>query len=199
MNLAAMNVIDIFLVTLFLIICVLLIIVVLLQKGRGGGLGAAFGGAASSAFGTRVGDVFTWVTIVLTALFLLLAVGTTMWFRPSPGQVAHPVFTPPPDESYTEPIDVTITCETLGVKIYYTLDGSVPDEQSTPYESPVRVEPGTQLVARAYRSGGWEPSRPAGGWYGPAPEIEETTTLPAITGEEEIQPASQPVDAVPAM
>ncbi|HAU37680.1 MAG TPA: preprotein translocase subunit SecG, partial [Phycisphaerales bacterium] len=61
---------------LFLIICVLLIVVVLLQKGRGGGLGAAFGGVGSSAFGTRVGDVFTWVTIVLTALFLLAACGT---------------------------------------------------------------------------------------------------------------------------
>ncbi len=50
---------DILLGTLFIIICVLLIVVVLLQKGRGGGLGAAFGGAASSAFGTKVGDVFT--------------------------------------------------------------------------------------------------------------------------------------------
>ena len=59
--------------TLAAAICVLLIVVVLLPKGRGGGLGAAFGGLGSSAFGTRVGDVFTWVTIVLTALFLVLA------------------------------------------------------------------------------------------------------------------------------
>jgi len=61
---------DIFIGALFIIVCLMLIVVVLVQKGRGGGLGAAFGGAASSAFGTRVGDVFTWVTIVLTALFL---------------------------------------------------------------------------------------------------------------------------------
>ena len=68
--------------TLFIVICVLLIIVVLLQKGRGGGLGAAFGGMGSSAFGTKIGDVFTWVTIVLVALFLLLAIGTQlMWKR----------------------------------------------------------------------------------------------------------------------
>ena len=104
---------DLFLVAIFLIVCILLIIVVLLQKGRGGGLGAAFGGAASSAFGTRVGDVFTWVTIILTALFLLLAAGTAMWFRPSAGQVADVRFSPGPGP-YTEPVDVTLSCPTPG-------------------------------------------------------------------------------------
>ena len=63
---------EIFLFTLFVITCVLLILVVLLQKGRGGGLGAALGGTGGSAFGTRTGDVLTWVTIVLTSLFLIL-------------------------------------------------------------------------------------------------------------------------------
>ena len=42
----------ILLLTLFIVICVLLVIVILLQKGRGGGLGAVFGGAGSAAFGT---------------------------------------------------------------------------------------------------------------------------------------------------
>ena len=85
---------DTFLGVLFAVICVLLIIVVLLQKGRGGGLGAAFGGAASSAFGTRTGDVFTWITIVLTALFLLLAIGAALVLRPPTGKVAAPTFQP---------------------------------------------------------------------------------------------------------
>ena len=39
---------DIFLATLFIVVVILLIIVVLLQKGRGGGLGAAFGGLAGA-------------------------------------------------------------------------------------------------------------------------------------------------------
>ena len=65
---------DTFVGITFIVVCFLLIVVVLLQKGRGGGLGAAFGGGGGgSAFGTRTGDVFTWVTIVLTAVFLLLA------------------------------------------------------------------------------------------------------------------------------
>ena len=49
-----------------IIVSLFLIILVLLQKGRGGGLSAAFGGAGGqSAFGSKTGDVFTWVTIVV--------------------------------------------------------------------------------------------------------------------------------------
>lgn len=59
----------------FVLTCVLLMIVVLLQKGRGGGLSGAFGGVGGhSAFGAKTGDVFTWVTVALTGLFVLIAV-----------------------------------------------------------------------------------------------------------------------------
>lgn len=59
-----------------ILICGLLILIVLLQKGRGGGLSAAFGGGggAGSAFGTKTGDVFTWITVVLAGLFMLVSV-----------------------------------------------------------------------------------------------------------------------------
>lgn len=60
---------------MFLLVCVLLILVVLLQKGRGGGLSGAFGGVGGhSAFGTKTGDVFTWITVGLTFFFILFAV-----------------------------------------------------------------------------------------------------------------------------
>ncbi len=148
----------------FLIICVLLIIVVLLQRGRGGGLGAAFGGAGSSAFGTRTGDVFTWVTIVLTALFLLLAIGTAVAYRPDLGQVATPVFDPP-RQAISEPLRVRILCGTQGAAIHYTTDGSVPTQDSSQYaETPVKVEPGMTLQARAYRAGS-DPSEIASATY----------------------------------
>lgn len=53
-------------------ICGLIILVVLLQRGRGGGLAGAFGGGGSgSAFGAKTGDVFTIVTVVLAAVFLV--------------------------------------------------------------------------------------------------------------------------------
>jgi preprotein translocase subunit SecG len=190
-----MGFLDILLATFFLIICVLLIVVVLLQKGRGGGLSSAFGGMGSSAFGTRVGDVFTWVTIVLTALFLLLAVTTAMWFRPAPGLVAVPSFSPPANQPYTEPVDVTITCGTSGARVYYTLDGKEPDEKSARYENrPVRVSPDTTLRARAFRRG-WQPSRPMEGYYGPA-RAPATATAPSV--EETSQPATAAAQDQPA-
>ncbi|MFW6155665.1 MAG: preprotein translocase subunit SecG, partial [Planctomycetota bacterium] len=74
---------DIFLAILFILICILLIGVVLLQKGRGGGLSGAFGGVGGhSAFGSRTGDMFTWITVVLVALFLLVTTITVRRYRP---------------------------------------------------------------------------------------------------------------------
>ena len=63
--------------------CVVLILIILIQKGRGGGLSAAFGGAgASSILGSKTGDFLTWVTIILVGLFLLLAVVMGKFYRP---------------------------------------------------------------------------------------------------------------------
>ena len=70
-------------VVVFLTCSVVLILVVLIQKGRGGGLGAAFGGAAGGVLGSKTGDFLTWVTVVLVALFLILAVLLNKFYRPS--------------------------------------------------------------------------------------------------------------------
>lgn len=87
---------DIFLATLFILICILLIAVVLLQKGRGGGLSGAFGGAGGhTAFGSRTGDMFTWVTVVLVALFLLMGVLLVLKFRPDKQVIEQPALVAP--------------------------------------------------------------------------------------------------------
>ena len=164
---------------LFLVICFLLIIIVLLQKGKGGGLGAAFGGAGSSAFGTRTGDVFTWVTIVLTGLFLLLAIATNLSYRPAPGLVAKPTFSMPP-QAIPDAQTVTLDCSTNGATIRYTTDGTDPDENSAVYTKPIRVSPGTILKARAFREK-WEPSEVAGGEYkqaGPSTATSQSMVIP---------------------
>jgi preprotein translocase subunit SecG len=58
---------------LVLIVGIVLIFLVLIQRGKGGGLAGAFGGAGgSSAFGSRAGDIFTRVTLVLAAVWVLL-------------------------------------------------------------------------------------------------------------------------------
>jgi protein translocase SecG subunit len=154
---------DIFLGVLFLIICSLLIIIVLLQKGKGGGLGAAFGGMGQAAFGTKTGDVFTWVTIVLTGLFLILAVAASLSFRPTPGQVSPPDFMPPPGPM-AEPTPVTLIPRTDGSMIRFTTDGTDPDDKSADYNKPIMVKPPMTIKARAFRES-WTPSRVAVGKY----------------------------------
>ncbi|MCE5279213.1 MAG: preprotein translocase subunit SecG [Planctomycetaceae bacterium] len=182
---------DTFLATLFILVCVLLIIVVLLQKGRGGGLGSAFGGLGSSAFGTRVGDVLTWVTIILTAVFLILAVLTSMQFRPKAGVVVTPEFNPPSARPYTDNVFVKIRSATPKAKIHYTLDGSEPTESSDEYTGrdvnlPIAGTEGVTIKARAFRSG-WKPSEIASSYYGPhwpatQPAATRPQSQPATTG-----------------
>jgi preprotein translocase subunit SecG len=59
---------------LFLLVAVILSMLVLIQRGRGGGLAGAFGGAGgSSAFGT---NIFIKATAVLGGVFFLLAIIT---------------------------------------------------------------------------------------------------------------------------
>lgn len=55
---------------------VFLILLVLVQRGRGGGLTGALGGmGGQSAFGTKAGDVFTRITMVTAAIWILLCMG----------------------------------------------------------------------------------------------------------------------------
>jgi preprotein translocase subunit SecG len=58
---------------LVLLVGILLIFIVLIQRGKGGGLAGAFGGVGgSSAFGSRAGDLFTRVTLILAAVWIFL-------------------------------------------------------------------------------------------------------------------------------
>lgn len=51
----------------------LLMLIVLIQRGKGGGLAGAFGGAGgSSPFGSRAADAFVKITLYLAAFWVLL-------------------------------------------------------------------------------------------------------------------------------
>ena len=65
------------------LIAILLILIILIQKGKGGGLSAAFGGAgAGGVLGTKTGDFLTWVTIGLVLAFLAIAVLMVKFYKP---------------------------------------------------------------------------------------------------------------------
>ena len=97
----------------WIITAVILVLLVLIQKGRGGGLAGAFGGAgANSLMGTKTGDFLTWVTIGLVVLFLFLAVIMAKYYRPAastgleaptiPGSQTTPAMPTTPPGSETE-------------------------------------------------------------------------------------------------
>lgn len=56
-------------------VCAVLIGVVLLQQGKGGGMGAAFGGGSAQVFGGRgAGNILTKATAIAAAIFMLTSV-----------------------------------------------------------------------------------------------------------------------------
>jgi preprotein translocase subunit SecG len=113
-------------------VCLFLMLVVLLQQGKGGGIGAAFGGAATQqVFGGRgAGNLLTRATAVCAAVFMLTSVslayvsssgdrelkarivkeqrsgkgneGTRV--KPSKKESAAPVDAPPPGKSEPNPV-----------------------------------------------------------------------------------------------
>lgn len=63
---------------LLALVAIFLILLVLVQRGRGGGLAGALGGmGGSSAFGAKAGDIFTRITIVAAAVWILLCIAAT--------------------------------------------------------------------------------------------------------------------------
>jgi preprotein translocase subunit SecG len=56
-----------------IVVSLMLMFIVLIQRGKGGGLAGAFGGAGgSSAFGSRAGDQFMKITLWLAAIWAVL-------------------------------------------------------------------------------------------------------------------------------
>ena len=68
-------------------------------------------------------------------------------------RVADPEFAPAPGSTFYPTASVTPSCATEGTSIYYTTDGSVPTDSSTPYMEPITLSATTTIRARAYATG----------------------------------------------
>ena len=67
-------------------------------------------------------------------------------------QVATPTFSVA-GGNYTEAQNVEISCETADASIYYTLDGTEPSAESTPYDGAITISQTTTLKAIAVKDG----------------------------------------------
>jgi preprotein translocase subunit SecG len=100
--LAAVPFIMTIVMTIWLLTCLALVFLILIQKGKGGGLSAAFGGAGgtSSLFGAKTGDFLTWVTIAGAGVFLFLSVIMGLYYKPTVTIADQPPITAPaPDQT----------------------------------------------------------------------------------------------------
>lgn len=63
----------------------IMILLILIQRGRGGGLIGALGGGAggSSPFGSRAGDTFTRITLIVAGVWMLLIIVQILLTQPS--------------------------------------------------------------------------------------------------------------------
>ena len=67
--------------------------------------------------------------------------------------VATPTFDPAADTEFYPTTNVTISCETAGATIRYTLDGTVPTTASAEYTAPIVLSATTTIKARAFADG----------------------------------------------
>lgn len=117
---------------LFCGVALLMILLILVQKPKGGGLAGAFGGGGGGgqgAFGSKVGDVLTWATVVFFVAFLLLAMGLTWTIRPEherQQELAPPAQTPARAPAQTPVSPATDVTEGMGQTATTTPDAGEP-------------------------------------------------------------------------
>jgi len=73
-------------------------------------------------------------------------------FTVIPEQIAKPIILPEQQE-FEKSLEVTISCATAGASIYYTIDGSAPNTQSTKYKGAITITTTTTINAVAVKNG----------------------------------------------
>ena len=80
---------------LHIFVCVILILVVLLQAGKGANMGAAFGGASQTGFGSSGAGTFLGkMTTLVAAVFMLTSLGLSYFALPQGASVMNSLSRP---------------------------------------------------------------------------------------------------------
>lgn len=134
---------------------------------------------AAGTYTVEFADADTWTSPSSGVLTLEPHSSTTRWFAFSQARVATPALSPKPGTFATETA-ITLTSDTPGATIRYTLDGSEPTASSTVYTAPIALplDGVRQLRARAFLDG-WLDSEEAVGVY----VMTGTVATPTVTPE----------------
>ncbi len=100
--------------------------------------------------------------------------------------VATPTFSPKAGR-YTETQTVTITCETAGATIYYTLDGTAPTTSSTRYTQPLTISETTTAKAIAVSDGEESATATAKYTIGATASDPDTKTFRLVSSVDELE------------
>lgn len=182
-----------FMMTLLGFVSLLLMAIILLQRGRGGGLAGAFGGAGGqSALGVKAGDLFTRITIGMAAVWFALAAicvllmsrplykdGSRVERKPSDSAITNPLNKPadPEEPQSTTPVK-TPAESTVPAGNTPAADNKSTEENST-------VEKSTATPPAASKPEASAKETPAG------------DQTPAVKTDE-VKPADASQDAAPA-
>lgn len=163
--------------TALTVVGTLLILIILLQRGRGGGLAGSLGGmGGQSALGTKAGDVFTRITIVLAIFWVILAATNVYALR-----LNGPM--------YAGGTDVVPTASALGESTSSADDMEsldLPESTTTASDAKPAGEGTAQPTTES----------PAAGESKPNPTKEPADEAPAKPATEEVKPESKPETSV---
>ena len=121
--------------------------------------GAAFGGDAQSLSATATdysftgsaeGEIVVNVSKPSSANKALYVKSVEVTYTPAAGTVSAPKFSVE-QGMYFESQQVELTCSTEGANIFYTTDGTEPDEGATKYTAPISVTANTTIKAVAIK------------------------------------------------
>ncbi|MBR2742479.1 MAG: S-layer homology domain-containing protein [Clostridia bacterium] len=98
------------------------------------------------------GTVLTENDTTLTLTHTTTGITLDVSLMEEPASAAAPVISPA-GGTFQNSTTVTIASATEGAKIYYTVDGSAPDENSTPYAAPFAISDTTTVKAVAFADG----------------------------------------------